>query len=114
MTADMTARVTLVAVPAVLAAAGVAGGIGGLTAATGVAAGGAVALVNFHWLARGARRALGAGRGGWFALAGVGLRYPGAFVALALVVATGWAHPLGVVAGLAILPPVLILQGLRT
>ena len=113
MKTELIARVTLLALPAVLLVAAVAGWLGGLTAATGVAAGGAVALANFHWLAREAGRALDAGRGRWFVLAGIGLRYPGSFAALALALATGWAHPLGVVAGLAVLPPVLIAQGLR-
>jgi hypothetical protein len=42
----------------------------------------------------------------------IGLRQLVTFGALGLLVAQGWAHPVGVGIGLAALPPVLLAQGL--
>src|SRR5436853_375562 len=67
-----------------------------------------------RWLARGAAGAL-RGEGGFaLGLTGLGLRSAGAFGALALTLAGGWAHPLAVIAGLSVLPPVLIAAGVRS
>jgi hypothetical protein len=86
-------------------------------AAAGVAGGGAVALLNFRWLSRDVARLAvlvsGGARGGAARLAGVGLRQLASFGALGLLVAGGWVHPVGVALGLAVLPPVLLAQGLR-
>ena len=43
----------------------------------------------------------------------LGLRYAVLFAVVALLLRTGAAHPLGLVAGLSVLPPVVIIVGLR-
>jgi len=102
----------LLLVPVTLASAW----IGGASSAIGTVAGGLLSLGSFYWIARGARNASGFFAGGrshklWiFAL---GLRYAALFGVVALLLRTGAAHPLGLVAGLSILPPVVIILGLR-
>src|SRR5229473_2189703 len=109
--ADLVSRVTLHCLVAIAALAAGAGWLAGLP---GAAAGGAIALLHFRWLARGAVGAL-RGEGGFtLGLTGLGLRSAGAFGALALTLAGGWAHPLAVLAGLSVLPPVLIVEGVRS
>lgn len=82
----------------------------------GVLSGGGVALGTFGWVSTGGRRALGllSGRRAhplW--LLGLGLRHLCLFGALAVLLWSGRVHPLGVIVGLSVLPPVLIVQGLR-
>ena len=111
--AELVSRVTLLTLLAILTVTVAAGVVAGITGAAGAAAGGAIALLNFRWLARGAASALRGGRGRSLGLVAVGLRYLATFGALALVLSTGWAHPLAVVVGLSVLPPVLIAHGLE-
>ncbi len=109
---DLVSRVTLLTMGAILAVAMLAAWLAGPSGAVGTGAGGGIALLDFRWLARGVRgAALGQRRGG-AALAGVGLRHIASFAALALALSSGWAHPLAVIAGVSVLPPVLIAQGL--
>jgi hypothetical protein len=110
---SFVSRVTLLSCAAILAVSAIAAWLGGSPAAVGAATGGAVAVLNFRWLARSAAGVMARPRAG-LALAGFGLRYLAAFGALALLLSTGWAHPLAVVAGLSVLPPVLIAQGFRS
>jgi hypothetical protein len=89
--------------------------LAGAPAAAGVAGGGAIALLNFRWLARDVGRAtavIAQGQAGVGRLSRVGLRQLVTFGALGVLVAQGWAHPVGVGVGLAILPPVLLAEGL--
>ena len=89
--------------------------LAGAPAAAGVGGGGAIALVNFRWLARDVGRATAAvveGGAGIGRIGRVGLRQLVTFGALGLLVAQGWAHPVAVGVGLAALPPVLLVQGL--
>lgn len=112
MTADLLiARVTIHALSALAAVAAIAGLVAGLSGFAGAAGAGLIALLNFRWLARGAARA-GAPDSPRLALPGLGLRCLTAFGALALLLAAGWAHPLAALAGLSVLPPVLIVDGL--
>ena len=112
--ADLVSRITLHCLVLIAALAAGAGWLAGLPGAAGAAAGGAIALLHFRWLARGAAGAL-RGEGGFaLGLTGLGLRSAGAFGALALTLAGGWAHPLAVIAGLSVLPPVLIAAGVRS
>jgi hypothetical protein len=102
---------------AAVAALAVGGGLlGGLPGALGVLGGGAVALGNFGWLCRDAERLAaaleGPGPARW-RLAPALLRQLGALGALGALLAGGLAHPAAVAAGLAVLPPVLLVQGLR-
>jgi ATP synthase I chain len=112
--ADLVSRVTLHCLVLVAALAVGAGWLAGLPGAAGAAAGGGIALLHFRWLARGAADALRGERGLTLGLTGLGLRCAGAFGALALTLAGGWAHPLAVLAGLSVLPPVLIAEGMRS
>jgi len=90
--------------------------IGGVPGAVGTVAGGLLSLLSFHWLSRGVRNAgafLAGGRSHPFWVIGLGLRYTVLFGAVALLLGTGIAHPMGLVAGLSVLPPVVIILGLR-
>src|SRR5688500_2142512 len=87
----------------------IAAAIAGPGAALGVAGGAVITLLNFRWLARDAIRATtGSGR-----LTGIGLRKLGALAALGALIVSGWTDPVAVAAGLLVLPPVLVAQGLR-
>jgi hypothetical protein len=111
---ELTRRVTrdVCALGVPLAAA--AAWLGGPAGAAGVAAGVLLALVNFRWLAARARATGGtpsAGRVLWSLAAG--LRLAAFAAACAAVLALGWTHPVGLVAGLTALPCALIGAGLR-
>src|SRR6266852_3406806 len=86
---ELTTRVTLDTCAAVAALAAVAAWLGGASAAT--AAGNAAASA---WLV------------------GAGLRFAACTVACALLLTTGWAHPVALVAGFTVLPCDLIARGL--
>jgi hypothetical protein len=91
----------------------VAGAEGGL----GVAAGGALALGNLWLLARGSERALRLFTGRplhplW--VLGLGLRYLALFGALGLLLWSGRVHPLALIVGLSVLPPLLVACAVRS
>lgn len=113
---ELTARVTTRSGLALAGVALLAAWVGGAPALVGVLAGGAISFVNFRWLAWSATSA-SAAVGGQRLRAGrmvaVGLRFLAAFGALAAVLVTGWAHPLALMGGLAVLPCILIAQGFR-
>ena len=111
---DLMWRVTrdVCAVGAALALAAV--WLGGLAGAIGAAAGVALALGNFRWLA--SRACTNAGtpdtaRALWSMAAG--LRFIAFGALCAALLATGWAHPIALVAGLTTLPCALVAHGLR-
>ena len=115
MIADLAARVTWTGGVAVAAMTAGAWWLAGAPAAAGVGGGGAIALLNFRWLARDVGRAtalVAEGGGGIGRIGRIGLRQLVTFGALGLLIAQGWAHPVGVGVGLAALPPVLLIQGL--
>jgi hypothetical protein len=115
MIADLAARVTWTGGATVAVVTAGAWWLGGAPAAAGVAGGGGIALLNFRWLARDVGRAtalITGGQGGVARIGRIGLRQLVTFGALGLLVAQGWAHPVGVGVGLATLPPVLLAQGL--
>lgn len=93
----------------VIVAAGV-GWVGGTSAALGVLAGGALATANLWWLARRAVVATESPASTWSVVAVVRLAVVG--LGVGVVLASGVAHPLGVVAGLTVLPFVLVARGL--
>jgi hypothetical protein len=106
---DLKSRVSVACAVALAALAMPAAWVGGAAMAMGLLGGGLLALANFRWLVHGA--ASGGSRPAAAVLA-AGFRFlllSAAFVAL---VALG-AHPLGIVAGLTILPIAVIIQGLR-
>jgi ATP synthase I chain len=129
---ELRTRVVREAGAGVLLLALIAGWLGGAPGFVGVAAAGAITVVNFWWLARGASATLGAfspgsgaspacaARGGakpsavsgaWIVASG--LRFLALLAAFAALCATGWAHPVAVVAGLTVLPCAVIALGLR-
>lgn len=88
--------------------------LGGVSVGVGIAAGVALALGNFRWLvARACAPAdtPAAGRALWSI--GAGLRLAAFGALCAAVLATGWAHPVALVAGLTALPCALVGHGLR-
>lgn len=90
--------------------------IGGASSAIGTVAGGLLSLGSLYWIARGVRNAggfLAGGRSHKLWVVALGLRYAVLFAAVALLLRTGAAHPLGLVAGLSVMPPVVIILGLR-
>jgi len=113
---DLSRRVTWSGLAIVVALSAVAGWAAGVEGAVGVAGGGAVALLNFRWLALSVAN-VGAlvrdGGSGGVALRGAWLRHLSTVGALGLLLGSGWTHPLAVIAGLSVLPPILIAQGLR-
>ena len=113
--AELAAKVTWSGGLTVAAITAGAWWVAGAPAAAGVGGGGAIALLNFRWLARDVSRATALiGEGGITVgrIGRVGLRQVVTFGALGVLIAQGWAHPVGVGIGLAALPPVLLAQGL--
>jgi ATP synthase I chain len=114
-TADFAGRVTWAGAGMVAAMSAGAWWMVGVQAAAGVGGGGAIAIINFRWLARDVGRAFAVvaeGRAGLARIGRIGLRQLVVLGALGLLVAQGWAHPVAVGLGLAALPPVLLVQGL--
>src|SRR3989442_5180497 len=110
---NMTARVTAATFALVAALAAPAGWPGGPAAALGVLAGGALAIVNFRWLAaRAVAVASSAGVAGGAWLVGARLRLAAFAAACAVLLALEWAHPVALLAALSLLPSALVVQGL--
>jgi hypothetical protein len=109
---ELTTRVTLDTCVAVVPLAMLGAWLGGTPAAVGAVAGGALAIVNFRWLA--ARAAAPAAGGApvvaW--LVGSGLRFTACLGACALLLLTGWAQPVALVVGFTVLPCDVIARGL--
>lgn len=113
--ADLATRVSWTGGLTVAAMTAGAWWLAGVPAAAGVAGGGAIALLNFRWLARdvsGATALVVGAQAAMGRIGRIGLRQLVTFGALGLLVAQGWAHPVGVGVGLAALPPVLLAAGL--
>jgi ATP synthase I chain len=112
--------VTLDTCAAAAALAAPAAWIGGGPAGLGMLAGGALAVVNFRWLvarATAVTAVLSATPGNGSAaasvwLVGSGLRFGASLAACTLLLATGWAHPIALLAGFTLLPCDLIVRGL--
>ncbi len=116
MDRDLLGRVTRVGALALVPLAAAAFYLAALPGFLGVISGGAVGLASLAWLAVGCRRAAGLFRGRrvhplW--LLSLGLRHLSLFAALAALLWSGSVHPIGLIAGLSVLPPVLIVQALR-
>ena len=109
---DLVARVSLTAALATGALTGPAAWLGGAPGAIGAASGGALAIANWWWLSRRAR--ISADRRPALAWAAAAtLRLSAIALVVAALLVTGWAHPVGLVAGLSVLPPILVIAGLR-
>jgi hypothetical protein len=113
---DLVGRVSR-AVLALLVPLTLAGGVlAGWAGALGALAGGLISLASFTWIARGVHssaKLFAGGRAHPLWALGLGLRYVVLFGAVALLLGYGIVHPLALVAGLSVLPPVLIAFGLR-
>src|SRR5262245_45908373 len=117
---ELRARVTLDTCAAAALLAAPAAWLGGAPAGLGVLAGGVLAIVNFRWLvarATATTAALSAtpssgtaAASAW--LVGSGLRFGASLGACTLLLATGWAHPIALLAGFTVLPCDLIVRGL--
>jgi hypothetical protein len=117
---ELRGRVTLDTCAAVVALAAPAVWIGGTAGGLGVLAGGALAVVNFRWLVARVTAVTAPGRvaagdadaaaSAW--LVGSGLRFGACLGAGAFLLATGWAHPIGLLVGFTVLPGALVARGL--
>ncbi len=113
---ELVARVSRLSLMLLVPVSLVGAWLGGVPGALGIVAGGLLSLGSFHWLSRGVRNAgafLAGGRSHPFWVIALGLRYVVFFGLIALLLRTGAAHPMGLVAGLSVLPPVVIILGLR-
>ena len=92
-----------------------AGWLGGAPGVLGIAAGAALALGDFWWLAAriGALLSPDAEWGGSGWMVATGLRFIALTAGAALVLVTGVVHPVALVIGFTVLPVVLVAQGLR-
>lgn len=109
---QVSRTVLVVLVPTCLASGVLLGWPGVL----GALAGGVISLASLHWIARGVRSAagfFGGGRAHPLWVLGLGLRYVLLFGAVGLLLVSGAVHPVALMGGLSILPPVLIVLGLR-
>ena len=116
MDRDLVERVTgatlVVLVPAVIGG----GFLAGWRGAVGVLSGALISLASFRWVAHAGQRAarlLSGGRPGALWVLALGFRQTTMFGLIALLVWSGSAHPAALVAGLSLLPPILIAFGLR-
>ncbi|HEV8441594.1 MAG TPA: ATP synthase subunit I [Methylomirabilota bacterium] len=108
---ERVSRALLLALAPVAAGGGL---LAGWPGAIGGLAGGLVSLGSFRWIVSSVRRAAAAGpRGGLsLSLLGVGLRQLALFGAVAAVLWSEMAHPVALLAGLSVLPPLLVALGL--
>jgi ATP synthase I chain len=110
---ELTSRVTLDTSVAVVTLAAPSAWLAGAPGGLGVLAGGVLALGSFRWLvarASAVTAAGGAPTAAW--LIGAGLRFGVCAVACAVLLASGWAHPLALIAGFTVLPCDVIARGL--
>lgn len=112
---ELRTRVTAQSAVAVTVLAGLAVWVAGAPAGVGIAAAGTLTIANFWWLARGVGSAAGTpDRARALLTVAAGARFVTLLGAFALVLVSGWAHPVAVVAGLSVVPCALIVVGLRT
>ena len=114
MAGDFVARVSRAMLITLGPVAACGGLFGGWPGAVGGLAGGLISLGSFRWIARGVGRASVPGaRGGLVVSAlAVGVRHLLLFGVLVLVLWSGAAHPVALLTGVSVLPPILIALGL--
>jgi len=113
---ELVGRVSRAVLALLVPLALVGGVLAGRPAALGVLAGGLISLASFTWIARGvcgSAKLFAGGRAHPLWALGLALRYVLLFGAVALLFGYGIVHPFALVAGLSVLPPVLIALGLR-
>jgi hypothetical protein len=116
MSSEFVGRVSRAMLVALVAVAACAGLMAGWPAAVGGLAGGLISLGSFRWIAHAVVRASAfpTGRGLALSAIAVGARHLVLFGALAFVLWSGAAHPVALLAGLSLLPPIVIGLGLST
>lgn len=110
---ELVARVTAWIGLGALTLALPAAWLGGQAGALGVLAGGALAVLNFRWLARRTLASLLPGGSAARASAAATVRLLVALAGPAVVIATGVVHPVGLVVGLTLLPCAVVVLGLH-
>ncbi|MBM3219111.1 MAG: hypothetical protein FJZ38_10610 [Candidatus Rokubacteria bacterium] len=110
---SLTTRVTLDAGMFAIALALGGAWLGGRTMLLGILGGALLALADFWWLAARLDGVSSETPGALAWIGAAGLRLGGVAIAVALLFVTGWFHPVGLVAGLAVLPCALVARGLR-
>jgi hypothetical protein len=116
-TRDLTARVLRLGAATVAVLSAAAWWVGGAPLAGGVLGGGFLALVNFGWLHRevaAVAERMATGQSAGVALKRLGLRQVAVLGGLGLLIGLGWGHPVGVAVGLAAVPPIFLIEGLRS
>jgi hypothetical protein len=117
MDRDLVGRVSRAMLLLLLPLAAGAGLVAGPRGAAGALAGAGIALLAFRWVSRGVQGGIAAAAGGRVrpvGLVALGLRHAALFGAVALALGSGRVDPLALVAGLSLLPPVVVVVGLRT
>jgi ATP synthase I chain len=109
---DLRARVTVDSVVVLGVLAGLALPLAGPRGALGVVAAGALTVLNFWWLIGSVARVVAGGRRPALAWASGGARLMTLALAFVLLFAARAVEPLAVIAGLGVLPAVLIVRGL--
>ncbi len=115
MASELSLRVLVLTLAAVLPLAALASWLGGSRAGFGLLAAGALTSANFFWLARqlsAAGPTVDAQRRRLAWIVSAGVRFGVLMIALAMVMLSGWAHPLAVVAGLTVLPCAVVAAAL--
>ncbi len=114
MAGEFVGRVSQAMLMALAPVAACGGLLGGWRGAVGGVAGGLISLGSFRWIAAAVARTSALPAGGGLALSAlaVGVRHLALFGALAIVLWSGVAHPVALLAGLSLLPPILIVLGL--
>jgi len=116
MGGDFVSRVSLVMLIGLAPFVVCCGVLAGWPGAIGGLAGGLISLASFRWIARGVASVSPTRAGGLlpFSALAVGVRHLVLFGALALVLWSGAAHPVALIGGLSLLPPVIVGLGLST
>jgi len=113
MSGEFVSRVSLVMLIGLAPFVACCGLLAGWPGAIGGLAGGLVSLGSFRWIARGVA-SVSAARAGVlpFSALAVGVRHLVWFGALAILLWSGAAHPVALIGGLSLLPPVIVALGL--
>ncbi len=113
---DLVGRASATALTALVPVSLICGWLAGWPGALGALSGGLLSLGSLHWLSRGVRSTtvfLAGGRAHPLWGIALGLRYTVLFGAVVALLWSGIAHPVALLVGLSVLPPVLIVLGLR-
>lgn len=116
MGTELPRRVTGTLALALAPLSAAAAWLAGPPALLGILAGAGLAWGSFGWVTVGSRRVLASRQGtrvGPLWILGLGLRHLSLFAGLGALLWSGHVHPVALVVGLSLLPPVLIVEALR-